>query len=312
MNLPPTYICPRATAKPSLTGLASDPIWEAAPWITTWTDIRGLETCPTQLKAKLMWDDEFLYLAAQMAEPDLWAFQTEHDSSIWLDNAFELFLDPDGDGHNYLEWEINPIGVTLDMSMDRPYVCGGTRDDSLEIPDLELKLIADGPVNDPHSKAKGWAFGAAFPWTTLTQIGHPGTAPVVGDIHRFNLMKMFWPVQVINGAYVKDETQPEKYWCFAPTHMLDIHRPHFWGYLQFAETADSTITPDADWTTKLALCDALGLLTRPRDQITYPRSSVNLQPGQTLIDHPTGYAITAIAPSGTQYQITADGRLTNQ
>lgn len=310
MNLPPTYVCPRANAKPSLTGFASDPAWEAAPWITAWTDIRGVEKCPTQLKAKLMWDNEFLYLAAQMEEPDLWAFQTEHDGSIWLDNAFELFLDPDGDGHNYLEWEINPIGVILDMSMDRPYVCGGTRDNSLEIPGLELKLFADGPVNDPQSKARGWAFGAAIPWSTLTQIGHSGSAPVMGDIHRFNLMKMFWPVEVINGTYVKNESEPEKYWCFAPTHMLDIHRPHFWGYLQFAETADSPITPDQDWPTKLALCEAIGLRTRPRDQITYPKDKVILQAGQSIVDHPTGYAITAIAPSGTQYQITATGQLT--
>jgi hypothetical protein len=194
--------------------------------------------------------------------------------------------------------------------MDRPYVCGGTRDNSLEIPDLELKLIADGPINDPQSKAKGWAFGAAFPWTTLTQIGHSGTAPVIGDIHRFNLMKMFWPVQVVNGSYVKDESQSEKYWCFAPTHMLDIHRPYFWGYLQFAGTAESPVNPDSDWATKLALSDALGLCTRPRDQITYPREMINLQPGQSLIDHPSGYVITAVAPSGTQYQITAEGQLT--
>ncbi|MFM9874550.1 MAG: carbohydrate-binding family 9-like protein [Fimbriimonadaceae bacterium] len=282
MNHPPTYICPRTQTKPSLTGFASDPAWQAAPWIESWTEIRGTETCPTSIKAKLMWDDEYLYLAAQMEEPHLWAFETEHDGDLWYDNVFELFLDPDGDGHNYFEWEINPLGVTLDLRMDKPYICGGTRDDSLEIPGLELALLTDGAVNDPSTQATGWEFAAAIPWSTLTQIGHPGTAPQPGDIHRFNLMKMFWPVEVRDGAYHKVESEPEKYWCLAPTHVFDIHRPWLWAYLQFAQSANETPYSDPDWETKLALCQTLGLTSRTRAQGPTPPEEIKLQPTQTL------------------------------
>jgi hypothetical protein len=281
VNHPPTYICPRTPQKPPLDTLES-PVWQAAPWIETWTEIRGTEVCPTLIKAKMLWDTENLYLAAQIAEPHLWATQTEHDSDIFLDNCFELFLDPDGDGHNYLEWEINPLGTTLDLRMDKPYICGGTRDDSLEIPGLELALLTDGAVNDPSTKATGWEFAAAIPWSTLTQIGHPGTSPEPGDVHRFNLMKCWWPVEILNGAYHKVESEPEKYWCFAPTHVLDIHRPWFWAYLQFAETPTERPYTDPNWQTKLELCQTLGFTTRSRAQGPTPPQEIQLQPNQSL------------------------------
>lgn len=281
MRHPPTIICPRTPQKPPLDTL-DHPLWQAAPWITTWTEIRGQETSPTEIKAKLLWDNQNLYLAAQIAEPHLWAFQTEHDSDIFLDNCFELFLDPDGDGHNYFEWEINALGVTLDLRMNKPYICSGTRDDSLEIPGLELALLTDGAVNDPSTQATGWEFAVAIPWATLAQIGHSGTPPQLGDIHRFNLMKCWWPVAVRDGAYHKIESEPEKYWCLAPTHVLDIHRPWFWAYLQFAESANATPFSDPDWETKLALCNTLGFTTRTRLDGPTPLQEVKLQPNQTL------------------------------
>ena len=302
VNRPTTTICPRTPQKPPLDHL-EHPLWQAAPWIETWTEIRGDETAPTTIKAKLLYDETHLYLAAQMQEPHLWATQTEHDASVWLDNAFELFLDPNGDGHNYLEWEVNCLGTTLDLSMDRPYICGGTMNPELEIPGLELAILADGSVNDPSSKATGWEFGAAIPWKALTQIDQE--PPQAGDIWRFNLMKCFWPVEVVDGTYQKSETEPEKYWCLAPTGVVDIHRPWFWAYLQFAESADQTPYKDPDWDTKLALCQALGFTSRARADGPNPKDSLYLQPNQTLIDHPSGYAVQT---SG--YQLSADGRLT--
>jgi len=44
---------------------------------------------------QMLWDDECLYIAAEMEEPHLWATLTEHDSIIFHDNDFEVFLDPD-------------------------------------------------------------------------------------------------------------------------------------------------------------------------------------------------------------------------
>jgi len=307
--LPPRgYVCPYTPSPPPLDNL-DHPTWQAANWITEWPSILGDETCPTLIEAKLLWDRDYLYLAARMEEHDLWAFQTEHDSDIFLDNAFELFLDPDRDGHNYLEWEINPLGVTLDMCMDKPYICGGIRNNDLEIPGLRLHLLTDGAVNDPGATERGWQFAAAFPWATFTQLGHSGGAPVAGDIWNFNLMKVFWPVEVRDGVYAKDESQPEKYWTFASTGVVDIHRPHVWGALHFADSAGD-VPEDGDWKTKFGLIQAVGLDVRSRAEGLLPRQDLKLLAEHIVLSHSSGYAIRTLAPSGRLWTMTADGRLT--
>ena len=48
-------------------------------------------------RAKMLWDDQFFYVAAELEEPHVWATLTKHDSVIFHDNDFEIFIDPDGD-----------------------------------------------------------------------------------------------------------------------------------------------------------------------------------------------------------------------
>lgn len=54
-------------------------------------------------RVKMLWDDNYFYMGAEMEEPHVWATLTERDSIIYRDNDFEVFIDPDGDNHNYYE-----------------------------------------------------------------------------------------------------------------------------------------------------------------------------------------------------------------
>jgi hypothetical protein len=53
------------------------------------------------------------------------AYQTEHDSVIFYDNDFEVFIDPDGDTAYYKEYEMNARNVTWELMLGRPYDDGG-------------------------------------------------------------------------------------------------------------------------------------------------------------------------------------------
>lgn len=184
-----------------------------------------------------MWDDSCLYLAAQMTTDGLLAAQTIHDSNVFLDDCFELFLDPDSDGQNYLEWEVNPLGTTLDLRMDRPYLFGGTRDDSWEIPGLELALSVTGTPNNATDRATSWSFESAFPWQAL------GKRPSIGETWLCNLMRVAWPLVPTAGLLTKDPDSEERYWVAQPTGLVDIHRPSFWAVVAFVETvSDPTPT----------------------------------------------------------------------
>ena len=69
---------------------------------------------------KMLWDDEALYIAAEIEEPHVWATITEHDAVIFQDPDFEVFLDPDGDNHNYAELELNAKNTTWDLLLTKP------------------------------------------------------------------------------------------------------------------------------------------------------------------------------------------------
>ena len=58
-------------------------------------------------RAKMLWDDAFLYVAAELEEPHVWATLRQRDTVIFMDNDFEIFIDPDGDTYAYYEIEVN-------------------------------------------------------------------------------------------------------------------------------------------------------------------------------------------------------------
>ncbi|MCK7480520.1 MAG: carbohydrate-binding family 9-like protein [Candidatus Moduliflexus flocculans] len=71
----------------------------------------AFETAPrvTGPGVQMLWDDSYFYIGAYLEEPHLWATLTERDSIIFQDNDFEVFIDPDGDTHNYYELEMNAL-----------------------------------------------------------------------------------------------------------------------------------------------------------------------------------------------------------
>ena len=76
---------------------------------------RGMEKLPIDIEGdlkpqprfrtqvKMLWDDEHFYIAAEMEEPHVWGTLTEHDSVIFRDNDFEVFIDPNGDTLEYID-----------------------------------------------------------------------------------------------------------------------------------------------------------------------------------------------------------------
>ena len=121
---PRRAICYRAAIKPAIDGRLDDDAWARAPWSEPFVDIEG-DRRPRprfQTRVKILWDARYLYIAADMEEPDVWATITERDAVIFHDNDFEVFIDPDGDTHEYYELEVNARGTPWDLMLVRPYL----------------------------------------------------------------------------------------------------------------------------------------------------------------------------------------------
>src|SRR6266404_3308840 len=164
---PRAYTCLRASGPIVIDGQINEPAWRRAPWTKPFADIEG-GTKPRprfRTRMKMLWDDEYLYIAAELQEPHVWATLTEHDAVIFRDNDFEVFLNPTGDGRNYFEFEMNALNTGWDLFLPKPYKDGGSADNSWEIPGLRTAVHVDGTLNDPRNRDRGWTLEIAIPWT---------------------------------------------------------------------------------------------------------------------------------------------------
>lgn len=241
--VPRQYVCYRSEAAPTVDGRLDEAAWAAAPWTTDFIDIEGRsQPAPRfRTRAKMLWDDNYFYVAARLEEPDLWATLTQRDTVIFYDNDFEVFIDPDGDTHNYYELEVNALETVWDLMLLKPYRDGGPPVDAWDIQGLDVAVQLDGTLNTPSDRDRGWTVEIAMPWTVLEEAAPKGRRPKSGEQWRVNFSRVQWQTVDEGGTYRKrlnpatGEPLPEDNWVWSPQGAIDMHRPEMWGYVQFAE-----------------------------------------------------------------------------
>jgi hypothetical protein len=248
---PKGYMCYRAAKPVTVDGSLADAAWEAAPWTDAFVDIEG-DRRPKprhRTRVKMLWDDEALYIAAELEEPHVWATLKDHDSVIFHDNDFEVFLDPDGDNQLYGELELNALNTTWDLLLTKPYKDGGKAVNAWEITGLKTAVRIDGTLNDPRDTDTGWTLEVRWPWAGLKELTSVASPPRDGDCWRINFSRVEWDTEVAEGKYRKVKGKPEYNWVWSPQGVIDMHRPERWGYLQFstARPGAAAFEPDPDW-----------------------------------------------------------------
>lgn len=234
---PEGYVCRRASGPMLVDGKIDEKEWSGAAWTNDFVDIEGAAKPKPifRTRVKMLWDDENLYIAAEMEEPQVWATLVKHDSVIFNDPDFEVFLDPDGDTHEYGEFEMNALNTTWDLFLPKPYKDGGKPDNAWEITGLKSAVQVQGTLNDPSDKDQGWCVEIAMPWKSLERLRRVQTAPKDGEQWRINFSRVEWQIEVVDGKVVKKPKTPEFNWVWSPQGVIDMHRPEMWGYLRFAK-----------------------------------------------------------------------------
>jgi len=235
-EMPRTYDALRANTPIKIDGTLDDPGWAIAPWTADFVDILGYgaPTPHLRTRAKILWDEHYLYVGAEMDEPHLWATLQQRDAIIYRDDDFEVFLDPDGDGRDYFEIEVNTHGTVLDLFLEEPYREGGKAEIGWDAPGLQAQVSLSGSINDPSDTDIGWSVEMAIPWADLGQL-----PPRPGDSWRLNFSRVDWPIEVIDGAYQKisdpsrENRHPESNWVWSPQGAVNMHLPEMWGVVRF-------------------------------------------------------------------------------
>jgi len=148
--------------------------------------VRSLDgkPCIAQTVARLLWDEDNLYVAFQAEDPDVSTPFSRDDEPLYRANAVEIFLNPSGDLRNYDEIELAPSNALFDASFT-----GRRQGMDLSWSSRARHAVhVDGTLNDSRDVDRGWTAELAIPFAALT--GMPRPRPQRGDRWRFNLYRL--------------------------------------------------------------------------------------------------------------------------
>ncbi len=245
--LPKNYVCYRADGPLSIDGFATESYWKKAEWTDDFADIEGVKNPIPRFRthAKMLWDNDYLYVFAELYEPSIWANLKQRDTVIFYDNDFEVFIDPDGDTHRYYEYEMNALNTQWDLLLTKPYRDGGLPLTSWNFDGVRSAVTIAGTLNNPSDKDTCWRVEIAFPMKSFADSSvvlpiKPGTQ------WRINFSRVEWQTLVDNGRYIKvinpktRKSLPEDNWVWSPQGVIDMHCPETWGFIQFSDHVAGT------------------------------------------------------------------------
>lgn len=238
------YIAPKAMIPPVIDGKGDDEGWQKAQFSEAFIDIEGVKKPKFQTRMKLLWDEHYFYVYAEMEEPHIWGNLRQRDTVIFYNNDFEIFISPSGSTQNYAEIEINSLGTVWDLLLDRPYRDQGRPVSHWNLDNLKTEIHIDGTLNDPTDIDALWAVEMAIPMPALLALKRKKRLPKEGEQWRLNFSRVEWDYDLINGRYArkkdKDGTYlPEYNWVWSNQNTINMHEPEKWGTVQFSHKSSA-------------------------------------------------------------------------
>ena len=221
-NLPliPRMEVHRATSKPVVDGVLNDPVWKEATsvdFVFPWEFQTGAKQ---KTKARLLWDDENLYVGYDADDADVVAHYDKRDDPTYKDDAVELFIYPGKNRNLYYGLEMNARGTLYDYFYSFPQLLLKRFDMS----GVQLATNIRGTLNMTSDKDQGWTLELAIPWKNFEELGN-GQPPKPGDVWRANLNR--W-----------DGTEPNRrlsQWSDSGMAKANPHWPERFGELLFVK-----------------------------------------------------------------------------
>jgi len=255
----PHYVAHRTAAKIHIDGRLDEHVWQHAPRSPRFRDMIYGEEAIHDTRAAVLWDDEYLYIAYWIEEPDLQATLTERDAPIYQNNDVEFFI---AGQDAYYEFEINSFGtiyevlffwedaykagnyaaiegLAADQPGSQPFNGVGYKNHprgprigffQWDLPGLKTAVFLDGTINDSSDRDRGWTVELAIPWDGLEILAKADKRSLPPrdhdiwrmDFSRFNQYKEAAPSRDPGG------------WVWSPHGVWDSHVPECFTYIHFS------------------------------------------------------------------------------
>ena len=186
-------------------GKGDEAEWGAAASTGPFVDVgtgKPNSSFPVNASAKLLWDDNNLYILVQVQEADFYTGFTDAKSQpadftaagqpkLWTKDTIEMMLEPDSVGSNngYYELQINPQNKVFKSQFDTLQQPSGGPNGPFGHEDWDPKLKSAVQIQKGgDGKPTGYTVEAAIPWAAYTKAAnHP---PKPGEVWRINFYAM--------------------------------------------------------------------------------------------------------------------------
>lgn len=189
------YTALKTPGKITIDGKLNEPGWKAAPFTEPFVIYTNAATPKFPTKCKLLWDDKNLYIAFVMTDRDVWAktkvYKDDIKTCLCSEEVAEIFIDPDGDGKQYLELEINPYGAIMDLKLVNENL---SKPENMDLgwsyKGIQVGIGVTGTLNDSTDVDQNWILEVALPFSNFAAPAPSmSIPPKPGDMWRINLYR---------------------------------------------------------------------------------------------------------------------------
>lgn len=181
----PEYKMPRASKAPAIDGKLDDAAWAAATPVVLTASFDG-HAVTRKTTARMLYDDEFIYVSFDCEDPDAWGTLRNKDDAIYNEDAVEVFFNASSDLANYNELQVSPHNVNFDARFvsRRSDLAAAMKWES----GMTTAVSVRGTLDDNSDKDDGWSAEMKIPIANLANVPH--VPPQKGDTWRFNMYRL--------------------------------------------------------------------------------------------------------------------------
>ena len=215
------YTIYRTNTPLEIDGQLDELAWGAVPAVSKFVFPWWEEGEKEQTVAKILWDEQYLYVSFLCQDAHIWGKHVERDGPVFEDDCVEVFIAPNPKWPEaYFNVEMNVLGIFLDGF--HPADTGIVVEGNWNTQGVRIATSIAGTLNDDEDEDRYWILEAALPLSNFAQVA-AHTPPLSGDMWHLNLNRL-------GGQTNRQHSQ----WQASQTEIPNFHVPADFGRVIFS------------------------------------------------------------------------------